>query len=115
LKGKNRSEVVITGRSGAELKKEGAGKYLHLGEDVIIPANSVVAIMDMETSTLSGDTRSFLKISEEEGFVETISAEMPKSFVITDNGKNMKIYVSPISSVTLQKRISGKDGLIWRE
>ncbi len=90
------------------------GRYLHLGGDVIIPAKNIIAIFEMETSTISKDTREFLKISEDEGFVETISSELPKSFVITYNEKNTKIYVSPISSVTLQKRVEENDNSIWR-
>lgn len=78
--------------------------FLHLGGDVVIPMKNVIAILDIETTTLSRDTREFLKIAEEEGFIKAISDDLPKTFVITEMDKKSKIYLSPISSVTLQKR-----------
>lgn len=78
--------------------------FLHIGGDVVIPMKNVIAILDIETTTLSRDTKDFLKIAEEEGFIEAISNDLPKSFVITEKEKKSKIYLSPISSLTLQKR-----------
>ncbi len=78
--------------------------FLHIGGDVVIPIKNVIAIMDIDTTTISKDTREFLKVAEEEGFVISISDDLPKSFIITETDKKSKIYLSPISSVTLQKR-----------
>ncbi|MCX8128981.1 MAG: DUF370 domain-containing protein [Clostridia bacterium] len=78
--------------------------FLHIGGDVVIPVKNIIAIMDIETTTISKDTKEFLKIAEEEGFIESISHDLPKSFIITEYDKKSKIYLSPISSVTLQKR-----------
>lgn len=85
--------------------------FLHIGGDVVIPMKNVIAIMDIETTTLSKDTKEFLKIAEEEGFIEAISNDLPKSFVITEMDKKSKIYLSPISSMTLQKRSGYIDGI----
>jgi len=78
--------------------------FLHIGGDVVIPMKNVIAIMDIDTTTISKDTKEFLKIAEEEGFIKSISEDLPKSFIITETDKKSKIYLSPISSVTLQKR-----------
>lgn len=78
--------------------------FLHIGGDTVIPVKNIIAIMDLDKTTISKDTRDFLKIAEEEGFIETISSDLPKSFIITEIDKKSKIYLSPISSVTLQKR-----------
>lgn len=85
--------------------------FLHIGGDVVIPVKNIIAIMDIETTTISRDTKEFLKIAEEEGFVESISFDLPKSFIITETDKKSKIYLSPISSVTLQKRSGYIDGI----
>ncbi|KRQ85938.1 hypothetical protein ABG79_02242 [Caloramator mitchellensis] len=77
--------------------------FLHLGENVVIPLKEVIAIFDI-TSTSSIDTKSFLKIAEEEGFVKRITNDEPKSFVLTERDKKSIIYLSPISSLTLAKR-----------
>jgi extracellular matrix regulatory protein B len=78
--------------------------FLHIGGDVVVPIKNVIAIFDMETTTLSKDTKEFLRVAEEEGFISSISNDIPKSFIITEADKKSKIYLSPISSVTLQKR-----------
>lgn len=78
--------------------------YLHIGGDVVIPVKDVIAIFDLETTTVSKDTKEFLSIAEEEGFIIAISEDLPKSFIITEIANKSRIYLSPISSVTLQKR-----------
>ncbi len=78
--------------------------FLHIGADTVIPTKNIIAIFDMETTTISKYTREFLKIAEEEGFVESVSDDLPKSFIVTETDKKSKIYLSPISSVTLKKR-----------
>lgn len=78
--------------------------FLHIGGDVVLPLKNIIAIMDIETTTISKDSKDFLKIAEEEGFIESISQDLPKTFIITEIDKKSKIYLSPISSVTLQKR-----------
>jgi ribosomal protein S8 len=78
--------------------------FLHIGGDKVILLKNIIAIMDMDITTISKDTREFLKIAEEEGFIDSISYDLPKSFIITETDKKSKIYLSPISSSTLQKR-----------
>jgi extracellular matrix regulatory protein B len=78
--------------------------FLHLGENVVVPVKDIIGIFDFETTTYSSDTSSFLRMAEEDGFVERISKDKPKSFVIAEVNKMSKIYLSPISSSTLTKR-----------
>ncbi|MGL4731365.1 MAG: extracellular matrix regulator RemB [Clostridium sp.] len=78
--------------------------FLHLGENVVVPVKDVIAILDMESTMYSSDTIQFLRMAEEDGFVQRITKEKPKSFVIAEVDKKSKIYLSPISSATLCKR-----------
>jgi len=78
--------------------------FLHIGGDYVIGMKNIIGIFDIETTTVSKDTKEFLKIAEEEGFIESISYDLPKSFIITETDKKSKIYLTPISSVTLNKR-----------
>jgi len=79
--------------------------FLHLGENVVVPIKDIIGIFDLKTTMYSSDTSSFLRMAEEDGFVERISKEhQPKSFVIAEVNKMSKIYLSPISSSTLTKR-----------
>lgn len=85
--------------------------FLHIGGDYVVPIKNIIAIMDLESTTISKDTKEFLTVAEEEGFVHTISDDLPKSFIITEIDKKSKIYLSPISSITLQKRAGFIDGI----
>ena len=79
--------------------------YLHIGNDVMVVVSDIISIFDFETTTLSEITREFLTISEEEEFIINVSKEdLPKSFIITEIKGKSRIYISPISSVTLNKR-----------
>ncbi|MDD4494954.1 MAG: DUF370 domain-containing protein [Eubacteriales bacterium] len=78
--------------------------FLHIGADVEIPLRNIIAICDMDSSTLSKGTREFLKVSEEEGFVKYIGHDIPKTFIITENNGISTVYLTSISSVTLSKR-----------
>ncbi|MDQ2086020.1 DUF370 domain-containing protein [Herbivorax sp. ANBcel31] len=85
--------------------------FLHIGGEYVIPVKNIIAIMDLETTSISKDTKEFLKIAEEEGFIEGITDDIPKSFIITEVDKKSKIYLSAISSVTLQKRAGFSSGI----
>ena len=65
---------------------------------------SCIGIFDLQTTMYSSDTIQFLRLAEEDGFVERITKERPKSFVIAEVNKMSKVYLSPISSSTLTKR-----------
>ena len=79
--------------------------FLHLGQDTVIQTRDIVGIFDMETSTLSKDSRAFLAKAQKNGNVVNVSMEMPKSFVFCcDKKKRTTVYITQISSATLLKR-----------
>ncbi len=81
--------------------------YLHLGQEVVVKEEDVVGIFDLDTSTVSKHTRKFLNLAEKEKRVINVSYELPKSFIVCSKGKkDKKVYISQISSVTLNKRSS---------
>lgn len=79
--------------------------FIHIGDNISIPINEIVGIFDLEGTTITGVTRDFLKVAEEEGFVITVSDRMPKSFVITEKNKQNMIYITSLSVSTLKKRM----------
>lgn len=81
--------------------------FLHLGENIVVPIKDVIGIFDYESTVYSVDTIQFLRMAEEDGFVERINDERPKSFIIAEVDNMSKIYLSPISSSTLSKRAEG--------
>ena len=78
--------------------------FLHLGENVVVPIKDIIGIFDLQNTMYSSDTIQFLRLAEEDGFVERITEEQPKSFIIAEVNNKSKIYLSPISSTTLTKR-----------
>ncbi|MBC2582658.1 extracellular matrix regulator RemB [Clostridium sp. DJ247] len=78
--------------------------FLHLGENIVVPIKDIIGIFDIETSMYSSDTIQFLRMAEEDGFIQRITKDKPKSFIIAEVNKKSKIYLSPISSSTLTKR-----------
>ena len=79
--------------------------FLHLGSDVVVNDKDIVAIMDLETTSISKITREYLQKAEKESEVITVSYEdLPKSYVVCCENNERKVYISPISSLTLLKR-----------
>ena len=81
-------------------------KYLHLGKDTSIEISNIVGIFDLDTSTVSKHTRSFLSICEKENRIVNVSYELPKSYILYDFGGEYSVYLSPLNTATLIKRMS---------
>jgi len=76
--------------------------YIHLGNDVVVSAVDVIAILNIE-DLISADLRDIIEIAEIEKKLMIISKnEKRKALVICDD----RSYISPISSNTLYKRAS---------
>ena len=80
--------------------------YIHLGQETVIKSNEIIGIFDLENTTVSKNTRSFLAKAEKRKEVINVTYELPKSFILTSNKrkKENKVYISQISSSTLYKR-----------
>ena len=80
--------------------------YLHLGQDTVVCDSDVLGIFDLDTSTVSKATRDYLAAAEKKKRVVNVSFELPKSFVVCSEKRGgVKVYISPISSSTLKKRM----------
>lgn len=81
-------------------------KYLHLGKDTSIEINNIVGIFDLDTSTVSKHTREFLGVCEKENRIVNVSYELPKSYILYDFGGEYSVYLSPLNTATLTKRMT---------
>ncbi len=79
--------------------------YLHIGGQAMVKLRDIVAILDMETTSVSKKTREFLRNGEKKGIVVNVSEDIPKSYIICNENGVDKIYISQISSSTLLKRV----------
>lgn len=74
--------------------------YLHVGEDVMVRADEIIAILDKGSVNESAIIHTFLQ-SKKKSLINLSKGEF-KSLVITDH----KQYLSPLASSTLVKRLS---------
>lgn len=84
----------------------GSDMFLHIGTDVEILKRDIVAIMDLESIYSSKISMNFFDNLKDKGKIYSICEDVPKSIVIVNHNEDTSIYLSPISSVTLQKRIN---------
>ncbi len=87
-------------------------KYLHLGKDTSIEIKNIVGIFDLDTSTVSKHTREFLSICEKENRIVNVSYELPKSYILYDFSGEYSVYLSPLNTATLIKRMSEQKGTV---
>ena len=80
--------------------------YLHLGEECIIPFESIVGIFDLDNVTATRGGRSFLREAERAGRVRSVSETLPRSFVVSVENGRETVYISPISAATLRGRMA---------
>lgn len=87
--------------------------YVHIGGDYVIPSSEIISIIDVD-SMISKDTRNFIRVCKEEGFLVNVVDEKIKTFVITEkkiktkgnikNATKSIVYCTNIKSTTLYKR-----------
>ncbi len=78
--------------------------YLHLGADTVVNTKNIIAFLDLESTSMSANSREFLKIVEEEGFVRNVSEEIPKTVVLCEIDGQSVVYITNISSKALAGR-----------
>lgn len=78
--------------------------YLHLGNDVVVSKADILAIFDMDNTTISKRSRKFLTMAQNSGQVIDITDDLPKSYIVTEASGDVNVYISSVSSKTLYKR-----------
>ena len=76
--------------------------FIHIGNDMSVRKSSVTAIINLETALPSKkDIADFMNLEDEQGRLQYVIDEIPKTLVITDD----KTYVCSISASVLLKRL----------
>ena len=79
--------------------------YIHLGGEIEVRKKTIVAIFDLDNTSTSKITKEFLQNATKEKRVINVSKEdLPRSYILTEEKGEQKLYISPISSQTLWKR-----------
>lgn len=78
--------------------------YLNISEKNAVRTDDIIGIFDLDGTSISKKTREFLGEEQKKGRVLEELKELPRSFLVTHKG----IYLSPVNTSTLKKRISGQ-------
>lgn len=84
--------------------------FIHLGKDYTVSKKNIVAIFDIENTSVSKITREFLVDMSKKNKVIYVNEDLPKSFVLVKDCGESFIYVSSLSSATLRRRYVEKRG-----
>ncbi len=83
--------------------------YLHLGKGTVIPESSIIGIFDLDITSQSRLTRSFLSMAEKAGEVVNAAEDIPKSFVVScENNGEKSVTLSQMATATLLRRSESK-------
>ena len=72
--------------------------YLNVGADFYVRKDEIIGIFDLDTANTQIDTKDFLKDTENNAMLIYAGYELPKSFVLTDDGT---VYLSQYSAKVL--------------
>ena len=79
--------------------------YLHIGQNVIIPFRDVVGLFDLDNTSASRLTRSFLERAEKEGRLVNVSDDLPRSFVLCSGQEGPPVvYLCQLSTAAMLRR-----------
>lgn len=79
--------------------------YLHIGKNVVVAYEEIVAVCDLDNASHSHITRAYLTAAEKNGQVVNVCDDLPKAFVVCQKPDGTQtLYLSQLASSTLLKR-----------
>lgn len=79
--------------------------YLPIGGDMAVRDRAVIGIFDLDNTSWSRHTRSFLAEAERQGEVIDVSGALPKSFLLTEEFGMSRVYLTQFNAAALEKRV----------
>ncbi len=79
--------------------------YLQIGKESFIKAESIIGVFDLDNTTVNKATREYLNSAQKNNEVETVSFDLPKSFIVTSEKGERRVYISSLNTSTIFKRI----------
>lgn len=80
--------------------------FIHIGNDLSVLKSSITAVVDLENVLPSQkDITEFIKREDEQGRLQYVTEEIPKSLVITDD----KTYVCSLSANLILNRLKSEE------
>ena len=82
--------------------------YLHLGGSAVVHQRDIIGVFDLDNATSSHLTRAFLARREAEGELESVTGDLPKSFVLCGARGRQRVYLAQFSPATLRGRAESR-------
>lgn len=83
--------------------------YLHIGNGMLVDTKNIVGVFDIDNTTVSRQGKGFLPEAQKNGQIIYATEDLPKSFIVTKNKDNTKIYISSVSTQVLNRRCMEND------
>lgn len=78
--------------------------YITLGNSVSVKKSDIIGIFDLDTAPADSQIMEFLKENEKKKNVIVVGDGIPKAFVVTNDGKKTKVYITTISASSIKGR-----------
>ena len=69
-----------------------------------VRSRNIIGIFDLDGASLSKKTMEFLKAAETEGGLISVTEDIPKSFLVTEEYGMERVYFTQLSAATIEKR-----------
>ena len=79
--------------------------YINIGGDMAVRDRSIIGIFDLDGTSLSKKTMEYLKTAEDNGGLISVTEDIPKSFLVTEEYGMERVYFTQLSAATLEKRV----------
>ncbi len=79
--------------------------YIDIGGDMAVRDRSIIGIFDLDGTSLSKKTMEYLKSAEDGGGLISVTEDIPKSFLVTEEYGMERVYFTGLSATTLEKRV----------
>ena len=83
--------------------------YRSIGGSMAVRERAIIGIFDLDNTTCSRHTRNFLRRAEGNGEVVTVSDDLPKSFLLTQEFGMDRVYLVQFSAQTMEKRMNREE------
>lgn len=78
--------------------------YLHIGKDFVINNKSIIGIFNIDYIKNTREYKSLYENLNNQGNIKKISENQNKTFILVEENKNIKGYVTNIGTNTIMKR-----------
>lgn len=88
------------------MRKKGVKKhpYINIGGTSVIPKEDILGVFDLDTANTKTDTKRYLASMEQMKRLELVGNDIPKSFVVTSQGRKSKVFMTTLSASSLYGR-----------